>query len=72
MKIRAKTVVTLMVASLVWVSCKNDGMGPMTPLNINYPAAFVVNGQDNTVSHRLDGAGILPGATPGRIQNHNQ
>lgn len=50
MKIRAKTAVTLMAASLVWASCKNDGMSPMTPLNINYPAAFVVNGQDNTVS----------------------
>lgn len=50
MRIRAEKIVILIAGSLLWFSCKNDEMTPMTPPNINYPAAFVVNGQDNTVS----------------------
>jgi YVTN family beta-propeller protein len=50
MKICVKRFAILIAGSLVWASCKNNEMSSMTSLNINYPAAFVVNGEDNTVS----------------------
>ena len=40
---------TAIVAILTLASCSKDS-NTATPLNVDYPAAYVVNGQDATVS----------------------
>ncbi len=40
----------IMVAILTMTSCSKDNVPASAPLNINYQAAYVVNGQDATVS----------------------
>mgnify|MGYP002777113761 CR=1 FL=1 len=51
MKNKQKTVLVLGLMTLSFAGCKNDDDMPMNEtININYPAAYVVNGESNSIS----------------------